>query len=343
MSKRDLRRVFPGGSRPKDSGNRATRLPGSIDVPSFAFEKLFLSGYETIRTACAGVTDLGIAIFAMDIFTRETTALWVAARAGRANAAVLGRHDLSDLCLSGDPSLSLRHLALVVHPLRGWDNDTVRFRVIDLRTGLGFQDETGRRLEAVMVEGPVFLRCGRYALFCLITGDPTDWPPDGQTAWEMIPERVFLAEQEPSPWKTAPQFRALAGRPGGSRRSIITQIPSALPVEDCQLRDGEIPLGRLTLTSGPRAHTTLLGRSAAERGLLLGQYHRCEGHGVLTHGQISRVHLLIVAIDGALHVLDTSSTNGTWHGSRRVRLLSLEQETMLILGGDVARVRWAPT
>ena len=42
----------------------------------------------------------------------------------------------------------------------------------------------------------MFLACGNYALFFLVTGDPSAWPENAADAWACIPERVYVREQE---------------------------------------------------------------------------------------------------------------------------------------------------
>ena len=82
----------------------------------------------------------------------------------------------------------------------------MRFAVHDLRTASAFEDERGRRLEAIVAEGPALLSAGRHALFAFPTGDPSAWPELATDAWAMWPERVYVAERsaEPDRWRRGP-------------------------------------------------------------------------------------------------------------------------------------------
>lgn len=176
-------------------------------VPRAPFEALFLTTWPELRRIATSFGQPGVAVAAVDMTRRRVSgSLCVAAKPGHANSAIIGRHSQCDLFLDGDPAMSLRHLAVLVHPLRASDGPSgtdVVYRVVDLRTGTAFADEHGRRLEAVTAEGPMFLACGNYALFFLVTGDPSAWPEDADDAWACIPERVYVGEQEAEPdrWK----------------------------------------------------------------------------------------------------------------------------------------------
>jgi hypothetical protein len=67
-------------------------------------------------------------------------------------------------------------------------------RILDLRTGSGFESEDGNPLVGVRCEGSALFRCASYALLCLALGDPSDWSESAVNAWSGIPERVFFDE-----------------------------------------------------------------------------------------------------------------------------------------------------
>ncbi len=186
-------------------------------MPRPPFEALFLTTWPELRRIATSFGLPGVAVAAVDVTRRRVAgSLCVAAKPGDANSAVIGRHSQCDLYLDGDPAMSLRHLAVLVHPLRAGDGPggtDVVYRIVDLRTHTAFTDEHGRRLEAVTAEGPMFLACGNYALFFLVTGDPSAWPEDAADAWACIPERVYVGEQEAEPdrWK---RRRGRRARPG---------------------------------------------------------------------------------------------------------------------------------
>lgn len=348
-----------------------------------SFESLFILNYDHIRRACLGFRQPGLAVFAVDSFTaRLAGSVCVAAKAAKPNVAIVGRHSMADLYLESDPSLSLRHLAIVVDPMSAWARDgrELRFRVVDLRTHQAFEDEDHRKLEAVVAEGPVFLRCGQFALLCLITGDESDWPTDAEAAWGFIPQRVYLDEApaEPDRWKRMRRSRPhraqpppdddAAARPDparGARR--ITRVQRAMGPARLRghlVREGEQPVGTLHIRARSGSQAITIGQQAASRGILLGRYDRCDASDatVLTDPNISRVHLMLLWISGALYAMDVASTNGTWKAEapasgpglasgtqhdvddgfmwREVRLVELTEETYLALGEGLAYLSW---
>ena len=124
------------------------------------------------------------------------------ARRDGIGTAIVGRHPETDVPLVRDPSLSLRHLAIVVHPL---GDDRCWFRLIDLRTEAGMRDEQGHRVEHVISEGPIFVVVGRYRLLVVpLCDDRMRWPEDAHEAWRNLPNRVF--------------HRVPGGRPGAGDR-----------------------------------------------------------------------------------------------------------------------------
>jgi hypothetical protein len=357
------------------------------------FRELFTAAWSEMRRVVQAFDQPGIAVVAVDsIKKRVAGSMCLAAKQGRANAAIVGRHGQCDLYLHADPALSLRHMVVLVHPLK--PGGEVAYRAIDLRTRTAFADEGGRRLEAVTAEGPMFLQVGGYALYFLVTGDEGGWPDDADQAWQCIPERVYLEEAiaEPDRWRrrrrhmplpvTAPgnhgsgDFAAgtgvgiaadvgavgaaahraadRAGRPAlGSSpvRDSITLVRTQTGPARAQVDrdgggddDGSPPLGTLKLSSGGRSQAMTLGHDAASAGVLLGRYDRCDAHGatVFAHHGISRVHLLVVEVEGAVYAVDTGSTNGTYQGSDEVRIVPLAGGTELIFGDGLARMEWMP-
>ena len=77
---------------------------------------------------------------------------------------------------------------------------------------------------------------------------------------------------------------------------------------------------------------------------LLGRYDRCEAGGtpVLEDEMISRVHALVVEVDGRPLIVDLGSVNGLWSGDTRVRVHELRRGEEIGLGRNSVRVRWEP-
>ncbi len=344
-----------------------------VVTPAARFAELFRIAWPDLRRMLLGFAQPGVAVVAVDtVRQRVAGTLALAAQIGRANAAVIGRHGHCDLYLHADPALALRHLVLVAHPVAPGSNfRDVTYRLLDLRTRTAFADEAGRRLEALTASGPTFVKVGTYAMFLLPTGpdEGNEWPEDAAQAWACVPERVYLkeAEAEPDRWRRKrsggaqmtpisrgelaagtgvvdPWHRESATlvktSPGPSRASV-TGAPS--PVH-AHANDGDTR-GTITLTAAGRSESLAVGAAAAQTGVLVGRYERCDTHGatVLAHHGISRVHVLIVDVDGVLYAIDTGSTNGIFRDHAEVRVAPLADGASLVLGDDLARMEWRPS
>jgi hypothetical protein len=105
----------------------------------------------------------------------------------------------------------------------------------------------------------------------------------------------------------------------------------------------DTPRGELVVTSPAGRASLRLGARAIEQGVLLGRYERCDTAGLpmFADHSISRVHLLVIQIDGALYAIDTASMNGTWQGGLSVRSAKLLPGTVLRLACH-ATVEWRP-
>jgi hypothetical protein len=331
----------------QNSRTMALQLPvGGIRAPLPSYEDLFLANYARIREVCEGFRRKGLAIIAIDSGGVSATAC-VAAKRGGINSAIVGRHGMCDIFLESDPALSLRHLAVLIHPLD--DHADVRYRVLDLRTSVAFSDERGRKLEALEAEGPLFIRCGEHALFLLTTSDEeVPWPDDAQSGWACVPERVYLddAPAEPDRWLRR-RLKAVWGesdeqRTPRRRRTIVQTIRGPSRARRKLLGENDEVLGQLDVESDDGRTAMVVGKVAAREGVLLGRYERCDNDGlpVLTNGRISRVHLLLVEVAGALYAIDTASSNGMWCGEDEARVVLLEHGRSLTLGEGLARLEW---
>ena len=323
---------------------------GAIDLPAARpdFRALFLGAYGTIGGMGRARDEVGIALFAVDRMSGATAAsVAISGRPGRVIGATVGRHDWADLRLVEDPWVANRQLAVLVHPLTSWEPDRLRYSILDLRTHRPMLGESGAPLASVVVEGPFFAQLGRYVLYVLPTGDPTDFPEDGRDAWAQLPERVVLEREAPQP-NAANLYaarnvaldalaEAKPPRPRRDRRSAITSIgPLVKPDERLKLAH-ERCVAELTIaTDGARA-TYAVGERALDRGILLGRYPRCDGAGVLALERVSRAHLLIKRIEGAVVALDTASTNGPTVEEPKL----LAGPARVVPLGDRARLRLA--
>ena len=168
----------------------ADRGPG-LEVGT-SFEKAFLAHYAAIRELLNAHEEQGLGLVAAGPDGLEAS-VWFVAKPDEANPLILGRHSSAEVFLPSDPALSLRHLAVILH--RQGVGSPVRFRVLDLRTPNGFQDERGRSLEALglrrSLDDPVRLS---FAVMMFPTGGGNPpWPEDPHQAWARVPERLYTA------------------------------------------------------------------------------------------------------------------------------------------------------
>lgn len=327
-------------------------MPGRYAPRAVPFEALFFAHYPAIRSTCRGLADPGVAVIAVHIPTcRLAGRLWLRAQVGRPATAIVGRHSRADLLLTGDRGMSLRHLALVLHPLRSWDGHDARFTVLDLRTSGAFHDETGRHLEGVRCEGPAMLSSGDYALFFLQTGDATDWPPLAGDAWAMLPQRVYLDERgaEPDRWqrRRANRRAPRMDHEEAAGLSRVTAIRGPVGTDEKLIREGEEPLGALNVLTAESARRVRVGPAALSRGILLGRYSRCDVADMLDDDCISRSHLLLLQVEGKVYAIDTASSHGSYidGGGRQpqeFRVHALTGETTIVLADESAVLRWHP-
>lgn len=357
---------MPGGAERRAAKNSRTLMSEGggfwqqlrqVEVP---FDKLFAANYETIRAAALGFGRVGVALVAVDIESRGLAGLvCLAARPGEPRLAIVGRHGLADLFLDDDASVSLRHLAVLLHGAQSWDPDRLALSLIDLRSGLRFDDEYGQRLEALEAAGSVFVRFGRYALFCLPTGDKLSWPARAKDAWAMIPAREYTraqradVEQDPRQrlWRQAPSVvRRAPGRvpaaPAGSGRTQITLMDGPEMAQSLWLGADERPIGHITVRSSHTARTMPVSERALLQGVIVGRDERCDQSDLLADPYISRVHLMLRVIDGRLWAMDLASTGRTftWEQGHMValRLAPVEGPRHLALAKGRASVDWHP-
>lgn len=304
--------------------------------PEVSAEVAFITHYRTIRKLCRRVRDPALAVFAIDM-DGLAGSLILGARPDRVAAAVLGRHRHVDLWLGEDPALSLRHLAILTH--RHPKERPLRYRVLDLRTEVGFASESGERLDAFEASGPVFTEVGAYVVLFLPLDGRLAWPTDPLEAWAGLPERVYTGAP-----RSASRARParLAARPAGPDVTAVQRLPGPRRLAH-GLRAGEAPLGELTVTSKHGQLTVAVGPAAARAGVLLGRYARCDNAGlaVLETNGVSRVHLLVLDVDGALYAIDTGSTNGVHIGGSAVRSHPLAFGDEVELGHKLGVVRWS--
>lgn len=307
-------------------------------APLRSMRELFLGAYTRFAELCREVDEPGVALLAVDEMSGMPAGLVrLRARVGRHVAAIVGRHDECDLYLNGHGSLSLRHLAVVLDPVRSWGRDStaVRYRILDLRTENGFTDEQGKSMRGLRAEGPALVRCARHAIFVLPLGDPSDWPDKAADAWDMLPERVYFDEMRCSPGGSLTNVP----RDVNKRHTLIFRTHGPRDTGMSLVEHGEIA-GMLELIGARRSGTLTIGERALQDGVLLGRYARCDGAELLEDLSLSRVHLLLLHTDDALLAIDTCSRNGSHlPGQERARVIPVTGDTEIHLGKHT-RIRW---
>lgn len=191
--------------------------------------------HRNIRSACVEEPRPGLFVFALH---REAIAgrLWLAATEAP-RVGTLGRHEATDLSLSPDAALSLRHVLFVVRQVAG----VVRYSAIDLETPGGLHTRLGAQ-HLTESERPSQLRTAALTFVCVPTGRTPSLPLDPHEA------------------------RRLLDEPAQSRRpSFIEQF----------LRRGEAT-GTLTMRRGADLLPLRVDAGMLEQGVLIGRETRCD-------------------------------------------------------------------
>lgn len=214
--------------------------------------------------------------------------------------ATLGRHERVDLPLTPDAALSLRHLLFITRLVSG----RVRCTVVDLESRAGVHTDAGAQRVLDADRAAVFRAAGLW-LFCIPTGPSTVLPAEPHVAWEKL------------------QRDGHAARPSLVDRFLAGKVRV---------------LGSLDVTIGAEVSRLPLEDSTLERGLLIGREARC--HVLIPNNEVSRVHAVLLLIDGAPHLVDAGSSNGLWTAAgERVRCVKLERGATFLIGP--ARLRWS--
>ncbi len=305
-------------------GLRSTRCI-STPPPGIDPRVLFLGAYPRFSPLCRSVEEPGLAVIAVDDATGSLIgSCGIRPQLGRPVIATVGRHERCDLVL-WDASVALRHLAILVEPVTSWEHGTdIHYRVFDLRTTLGIQDEQGRTLRGFRADGAAIIHCGRHTLFLLPLGDRTDWPESAGDAWDMLPERVYLDERDSVPSRRV------------RNASLIFRTAPLHDTIDLIAADW---IANLEVEQRTRNGALAVGRAALQRGVLIGRYDRCDLPGAQDN-TLSRVHALLVEVAGRRVIADLSSLYGLGLvDSPRSRLLELVDASRIWLGRGT-RLTW---
>ncbi|MFH1811309.1 MAG: FHA domain-containing protein [Pseudomonadota bacterium] len=323
-------------------GNGATSV---VSLQSFARQlsspapmdprALFVREYALIRQALRCHRQLGVLTMAFARDGELLGQLWLKATSDKPRGALIGRHSMCDLAIpTAYSDVSLRHLAVLVQAIQV---DEIRVRLIDLRTGMGFADETGRVLRGLAAEGSLFLRLGEVDLMLLVTRDDQSDIESAEDAYACIPERVFFDERGPGDLRPMVRRRASPGPFGDADTTHVVSKAGPLAVGQELCAIDELPAGRLVIRTHRDAIQRVVGQRALDRGILLGRYDRCDV-GITDHpeSRLSRVHLLVCRHGDDVLAVDTASTNGTQLKDREIRLERLADGTRLELAKELS-------
>jgi hypothetical protein len=170
-----------------------------------------------------------------------------------------------------------------------------RYTLLDLESASGLHTLYGEQ-RVLEGEGPALLRTARLSFFCIPTGPSCELPSSASAAWPSF----SAPPQAPS------LFAELLARPAVQLGELRLQ-----------LEHGSLPLR--------------VDAAMARRGVLLGRDARCDV--IVGDACASRVHAVVVSLDGVLHLVDAGSSNGTWTaGGERVRCVALRDGCAFYVG-----------
>lgn len=232
------------------------------------------------------------------------------AAVARDDAFVIGRHSQSDVVMVGREA-SLRHA--VVLPRR--TDEGLRVTVVDLKSQVGCMTLSGEIVDRAELKAPCALSLGAHLLL-LAPRALLDDPEALVAGW--LGTAALPPPAEPrsgSMWEVVVNIF-----PDGAELTA-TDVPSPRDVRGLLTRDAAEPTLAGAFVPG---ETALLGQrpilvqqrhvvtqQELWRGVLLGRASRCLGPGADGPDTVSRVHGLLLSVDGALHYIDTASSGGT--------------------------------
>jgi hypothetical protein len=273
---------------------------------------------------------------------------WIDLEASPANYAVLGYHEQCDLQLPRRPQIGNRQLLASCFLM---SDGTPVLRLLDLHSGHPFTID-GQPRQSICVSGPLLIGLGDCALGCVplpefhqqrgMLGDGQEVPPYTMSEADLPPEEPEKDRDKDSSGKL--------------RKTHVTILPRSRRLEDAVADPRTAPpilspaapgYARLTLKRQQRAVSVEVGEPDLYAGVLIGRSESCLDRGLraVLSGQISRLHLLLLAEQRRIYAIDLCSTNGTWYREKRIRRILLSDDGMrLLLSGNDSKVEltWHP-
>ena len=196
------------------------------------------------------------------------------------NTLILGRHSQSEVILAADQSLSLRHLVFMTYPKA----ERLVYRILDLRSRSGFENEVGTHCHSLISDGHGFIRLNHYHIMCIPAQCASLKKSEPQTAWESLPQdnSTMCHHIKELPFSDGLFYSVNASAYTTSSRLI------------------QKPVASLELFSGDNYVNQPLDSAMLSTGILIGRYTRCDKafQPFLTINSISRIHSLIVEVEG---------------------------------------------
>lgn len=252
---------------------------------------------------------------------------------------IVGRHAQADVVLAGDAELSLRHL-LVVPATSARGGAAVR--LVDLRATVPMFLDDDSPQRSLHAEGPFAVRLGRYVLGGFPIGPGQGHPPADLPR----PDRIDGTGSGPAAGAPDPASSSAGGGPyrAAADRShgTLTMMPRAITMVESI---GSAHVDAIGLLGAARdgERVRLPVRAADLRaGVLVGRADKCGDRGLraLLTIRVSRVHAVVIEIDGRTMLYDCASTNGTYVGGRSIRSLALGDAPVQLAGDDGVELRW---
>lgn len=278
------------------------------------FEDLLYNHYSIIQDFNQQYTD-GLCIYICSGYELVGKA-FLSSKDGEVNTLVLGRHSQSEVFLTKDQSLSLRHLVFMTHP----KSDALMYRILDLRSRNGFENEAGQTCQSLVADGHAFIRLNHYHILCFPAQFDSLKVQDPELAWQALPPRQYVDRPED-----------LTNIPFTEDSSSIVSLS---PPEPLRRQINGPAMASLELYAKDNYVNQPLDIQMLETGILIGRYTRCDHafQPFLTINSISRVHSLIILIEDSCYIIDTASTNGTYLNGERIKRAMLRDRAEIYIG-----------
>jgi hypothetical protein len=253
---------------------------------------------------------------------------------GELRTLVIGRHDHADIAVQSDKSLSLRH-AMVILKIDAAGKPFVR--VLDLRSIFGVRDADNTPHLSVASNGPVALRLADTALFVVPQVNSADGAPiDLSTStfatvtWPAV--NPYVPEDDPES-----HLRELSSH---SRCSTAVSVIADLRGVPPMVSRG--PQEAVNFSINGKTHSCPVQPYLLRAGILIGRYERCDisAQNIPMPQTVSRVHALLISIDGGVHLFDAGSQNGIVVDGLHVKQLPLTHGVSVTVKLGELEMKW---